>query len=193
MIYELAHIVQNKMPWVWDLVEWMNSVLFTARYGNKVVCQEVTQDGLTVRLVKKEDAKALAAFFAEQPEECYRWFKPHEFDEKTLVKLIERKSFVMYLVWGDGRVVGYGFVRCFFMGKGFLGKMVDYRCGGKGIATLIVKTGMDICLRAGIRMFESINKDNVASMRCSQKACKVVVVEELEDGDVLVEDFPKES
>ena len=43
----------------------------------------------------------------------------------------------------------------------------------------------------GIRMFESINKDNMGSMKASQKACRVVVVEELEGGDVLIEDLPR--
>ena len=40
-------------------------------------------------------------------------------------------------------------------------------------------------------MFESINKDNIGSMKASQKACDVIVVEELENGDVLIEDKPR--
>jgi hypothetical protein len=42
-------------------------------------------------------------------------------------------------------------------------------------------------------MFESINKDNIGSMKATRKACDVIVVEELEDGDVLIEDRPKGS
>ena len=45
----------------------------------------------------------------------------------------------------------------------------------------------------GLRMFESINQENVGSMKASEKACDVVVVEELENGDVLIEDHKKGS
>jgi type III restriction enzyme len=41
--------------------------------------------------------------------------------------------------------------------------------------------------------WESINKENVGSMRASEKACDIVVVEELENGDVLIEDYKKGS
>ena len=50
---------------------------------------------------------------------------------------------------------------------------------------------MDLATKTGFRMFESINKENIGSMRASQKACDVLILEELEDGDVLIEDFPK--
>ena len=42
-------------------------------------------------------------------------------------------------------------------------------------------------------MYESINKENIGSMKASQRACDVIVVEELEGGDVLIEDRPKGS
>ena len=40
-------------------------------------------------------------------------------------------------------------------------------------------------------MFESINKENIGSMKASQKACDVIVVEELDNGDLLIEDKPR--
>jgi hypothetical protein len=52
---------------------------------------------------------------------------------------------------------------------------------------------MEMAEVLGLRMFESINKENVGSMRASEKACDIVVVEELENGDVLIEDYKKGS
>ena len=52
---------------------------------------------------------------------------------------------------------------------------------------------MDIAQKTGFRMFESINRENIGSMKASQKACDVIVVEELDNGDVLIEDRPKGS
>ena len=50
---------------------------------------------------------------------------------------------------------------------------------------------MNIAEKIGFRMYESINKENVGSIKASQKACDVIVVEELEGGDLLIEDRPK--
>ena len=89
--------------------------------------------------------------------------------------------------------MGYAFLRCFFHGKCFLGKMVDYRHQGKGVCTKLCAVGMNIASALGLRMYESINKENIGSMKASQKACDVIVVEELEGGDILIEDRPKGS
>ena len=91
----------------------------------------------------------------------------------------------------NGQIAGYAFLRCFCNGKCFLGKMVDKNHQGKGICTQLCAVGMRMASALGIRMFESINKDNMGSMKASQKACRVVVVEELEGGDVLIEDLPR--
>jgi hypothetical protein len=69
--------------------------------------------------------------------------------------------------------------------------MVDVNHQGKGVCTNLCAVGMNIAEEIGFRMFESINKENIGSMKASQKACDVIVVEELENGDVLIEDRPK--
>ena len=93
----------------------------------------------------------------------------------------------------DGEIIGYAFLRCFVNGKCFLGKMVDVNHQGKGVCTKLCAVGMDMVETLGWRMFESINKDNIGSMKASQKACDVIVLEELEGGDLLIEDRPKDS
>ena len=69
--------------------------------------------------------------------------------------------------------------------------MVDVNHQGKGVCTKLCAVGMNIAVKIGFRMFESINKENIGSMRASQKACEVIVVEELEGGDLLIEDRPR--
>lgn len=191
MLYELAHWVQKRCPWIWDAVEWMNSELFAM-----IKCRELghLNDCLAegVRLADVSDTGRLVSFFERQPEESYKWFRPHEFDEGTLRKLLKRKSYIIYIMEEEEEIIGYAFLRCFVNGKCFLGKMVDVGHQGKGVCTVLCAVGMRManCLR--IRMFESINKENVGSMKASQKACDVVVVEEMKNGDMLVEDRMRE-
>ena len=189
MLYELAHWLQSKCPWIWQGVETFNSLLCGMKMGNR----QKLKDCLTadVRIADVNDAGLLADFFARQPEESFKWFRPHAFDEATMRNLLERKSYIIYVQEEEGNIIGYAFLRCFINGKCFLGKMVDVNHQGKGVCTKLCKVGMNIAVKTGFRMFESINKDNIGSMKASQKACDVIVVEELENGDVVIEDRPK--
>ena len=191
MLYKLAHVVQARMPWIWDVVESVNAAVCGWKLGNKTRLQKCMMQG--VRLADINDAGRLADFFSRQPEDCFRWFRPHAFDEKTLRKLLKRKSYIIYVLEEDGEIAGYAFLRCFANGKSFLGKMVDVNHQGKGICTKLCVVGMKIADATGFRLFESINKQNIGSMKATQKACDVIVVAELADGDLLIEDRPKGS
>lgn len=189
MLYELAHWLQSKCPWIWDGVEALNSFFCGLKIGNGTRLRQCMSAG--VRLADINDAYRLADFFARQPEESFKWFRPHAFDEKTMRKLLERKSYIIYVLEENGEIIGYAFLRCFMNGKCFLGKMVDVNHQGKGVCTKLCEVGMNIAQQTGFRMFESINKENVGSMRASQKACDVIVLEELDNGDLLIEDKPR--
>lgn len=192
MLYTIAHIIQNKAPWLWNMVERMNAVAFQMLRSSSIAQLNVCcSDG--VRLANEDDAHRLQQFFAEQPEENYKWFRPHGFDETSLRRLLRLPSYIMYVQEEDGEVIGYAFLRCFCNGKCFLGKMVDYRHQGKGVCTTLCRVGMRMASMLRVRMYESINEDNVGSMKASRRACEVMVVETLEDGDVLIEDKPKED
>ena len=191
MLYKLAHVVQARMPWIWDVVESVNAAVCGWKLGNKTRLQKCMMQG--VRLADINDAGRLADFFSRQPEDCFRWFRPHAFDEGTLRKLLCRKSYIIYMMEEKGEIMGYAFLRCYMNGKCFLGKMVDVNHQGKGVCTTLCKVGMTIAEMIGFRMFESINKENIGSMRASEKACDIIVVEDMGNGDVLIEDRPKDS
>ena len=191
MLYELAHWLQSKCPWIWKSVETFNSFICGVRIGDGEKLRGCVVD--RVQIADINDASKLADFFVRQTEDSFKWFRPHAFDETTLRTLLKRKSYIIYVLEEDGEIIGYAFLRCFMNGKCFLGKMVDVNHQGKGVCTKLCAVGMNIAEKIGFRMFESINKENIGSMKASQKACDVIVVEELENGDVLIEDRPKGS
>ena len=89
MMYKLAHIIQNSMPWLWRGIENMNSVLFSLRMkGKKEVMKAAMMSG--VRIADEDDAERLSRFFSDQPEDSFRWFKPHAFDVETMRKLLRQ-------------------------------------------------------------------------------------------------------
>lgn len=193
MLYRIAHFFRDNLSFLWEILEWLNSLFFSFLYGSRLkkidsVLMVNSKSALTIRKASVKDAPTLALFFADQPEASFAFFKPHRFDEKSLKSLLKRTSFLMFLVEEQNCIVGYFFLRTFCHGQAYLGKMVDHKHQGKGIGKMMCMTAMDVAMALGVRMFESINKENIASMR-SSSVLKQVIVKELNDGDVLIEDF----
>lgn len=198
MLYRLAHILRDHCGWIWELAEAVNSLAFKVRYASqlKQVPQVLVMNStekVQLRVAALEDAGAMAVFFSKQPEEDFTFFRPHAFDAESLKVLLKRTSFMMFVAECDHEIVGYFFLRSFVHGQSYLGKMVDHEHQGQGIGKLMCKAAMDVALTLGLRMFESINKENMASMRSTGSVLKQVILQELEHGDLLIEDLPLEA
>lgn len=199
MLYTIAHYLRDKLPFIWDLIDVLNSCLFSIRYGRKIksveetVLQQYAQTcGMEVVRLREVPTDKLVTFFAAQPEEAYTFFKPHGFDGKSLKKLQRNRSFLAYILMENGQVAAYCFVRSFFMGKGFRGRMVGMDFRGRGLGTLMNKLMNAIGFGTGLRLFETVSKDNVASYRSALSASKVKVVEELEHNELYLEILKEE-
>ena len=194
MLYTIAHYLRDRVPFIWDLIDSLNSCLFTLRYGRMLksvedpVLQQYAQtSGMEVVRLKQIPTDMVVSFFDNQPEDAFSYFKPHGFDYNSLKKLQRNRSFLAYILMENGKVAAYCFVRSFFMGKGFRGRMVgiDYR--GRGLGTLMNKLMNDIGFGIGLRLFETVSKDNVASYRSALSASGVRIVEELEHNELYLE------
>lgn len=194
MLYTIAHFLRDKVPFIWDLIDSLNSFLFSLRYGRNlksvepIVLQQYAQSsGMQIVRMKDIPTKLLVDFFVAQPEDAYTFFKPHGFDCNSLKKLQRNRSFLAYILMDEDKVAAYCFVRSFFMGKGFRGRMVgmDYR--GRGLGTLMNKLMNDVGFGIGLRLFETVSKDNVASYRSAISASNVRIVEELEHNELYLE------
>lgn len=209
MLYAIAHFLRDKMPWLWDLVDIINSVLFKLRFGGKLRAVEAevlkryeAESGMRIVPMSEVKTDDLVAFFAAQPEEAFTFFKPHGFDGKALKKLQKNKSFLAFVLIDDNndsetsgtigtsgtsRIAGYCFIRSFFMGKGFRGRMVGMSHRGRGLGTLMNRLMNDVGFGIGLRLFETVNKRNVASYRSAMSASNVMVLEEMEDDELYLE------
>ena len=194
MLYAIAHFLRDKMPWLWDLVDIVNSVLFKFRFGSKLRAVEAevlkryeAESGLRIVPMSEVKTDDLIAFFAAQPEEAFTFFKPHGFDGKALKKLQKNKSFLAYILFDGSQIAGYAFIRSFFMGKGFRGRMVGISHRGRGLGTLMNRMMNDVGFGIGLRLFETVSKRNVASYRSAMSASNVKVLEEMEDDELYLE------
>ena len=209
MLYKIAHILRDKLPWIWDIIGIINSFLFGLRYGSKMknvqkMLSHFTKttdeagNALSYRIesLGKDNLPMLAKMFAEQPASAFDFFKPHGFDDKSLSKLIKDKSFLAYIVTVNNDdnqpvCVGYFFQRSFFWGKSFRGYMTDFRWRRKGINKLMNQCATEISSFLGLHVYGTIAPENIASMKSAQAANDVKIIETLRNGDYLVEYLPK--
>ncbi len=195
MLYGIAHFFRDKCPWIWDLIEKANSFLFTLCYRNELkqlpILLERYQEEYRVEYIEEIHLVELASFFQEQPEEAFKFFKPHGFDKKSLRKLQRNKAFLSFIVQKDDNIVGYFFLRCYFIGKCFRGYMVDYRWRNRGISKLTAKVMTDVATILGIPSYGTIAPENMASMKSQGAVNDIKIIEQLENGDYYVEYCPR--
>lgn len=196
-MYRLIQFVRHKIPFVWNLIDRLNATLFRLKFRqlNKCVeqnCIKYSDSDFAYSVVKKKDLEELVSFFKSQPTESFEFFNPHKFDFKTLEQLSVTPSFIMLLAKTDGKIVGYSFIRAFFTGKAFRGKIVDINYRGRGIAKVFGKLTMDISTDIGLNLFGTISKRNLSSMASSKSANDIRIIEELPDDYMLIQYLPKQ-
>jgi len=195
MLYKLAHILRDKFGFIWNIIEWANAFIFALTHKSALqkipgILQECSGQ-FTLRVAAPADAVPLATFFTEQPDEAFKFFKPHAFDEKALSKIIRNKAFLTFLVLDGEKIVGYFFLRCFVNGKCFKGYIVDNSYMGRGIAKLEGLAMNKINEVLGLRMFGSISPKNPASMAVAKAVNEVKILSTLDNGDYYIEFLPK--
>ncbi len=194
MLYKLAHIIRDRYSWMWNIIEKLNSMIFYMRYGNKLngfVCKSQPNgyDLLHLRDVKAEE---IVEFFKKQPKEAFTFFHPHAFDIKCIKKMQKNKAFLGYVLIdrSNSKIAGYCFNRCFFQGIGFRGRFVDINYRGKGLGTAMNKILNEVGFGIGLRLFETVSKDNIPSYRSALSASNVRVVKEMPNNEVYLEILP---
>ncbi len=66
---------------------------------------------------------------------------------------------------------------------------IDYR--GKGLGTAMNKILNEVGFGIGLRLYETVSKDNVASYKSALSASKVKVIKEMEHNELYLEILPE--
>lgn len=195
MLYTIAHIIRDNLGGLWNLIERVNGALFLLRYSSKfkaLVIKDVPGN-YGIVTIKDVATKRMVEFFNHQPEEAFSFFKPHGFDVKSIKRLQKNRAFLGYVLIdkSNGQIAGYCFNRCFFHGVGYRGRMVDINYRGKGLGTAMNKILNEVGFGIGLRLFETVSKDNVASYKSALSASNVKVVKEMPHNELYLEILPE--
>jgi hypothetical protein len=196
MIRTLIFVKHNLKP-IWDVIEWGNSVTFSALFNKKLkrilllVFSEFKLAPFCFRKLLVSDAESLFELIKAQEASDLKYFNPHAFDIKSISKQLKKSSFLMMGVFDNERMVGYFFLRFFVNRRCFVGRLIDkdYRSIGIGqvMNAIMYGTGW----RMGFRCLSTISRNNKAVIRAHAKNNSMVVLRELEDDYMLVEFIDK--
>ena len=202
MIYELAHVIKERLSFLWNCIEYCNSIAFAMRYKNKLInIDSVVNDGIlypyTMQTLTESDIPQLVDFFKKQPVDAFRFFNPHKFDRRSIGKIVRNHSFLAFILLENSnkanKIVGYAFMRSFVNGSSYRGYMVDAGHRGKGLAKIMGR-GLNLVGDAlELKMYKSISPYNQASMRVTQSVCDIEILKTLENGDYLIRCMSKET
>ena len=198
MLYEIAHLIKNKCAFLWNVIEWSNDALFQIAYRRELkeipsILNEISNETFTIRIADENDAPDLVRFFSEQQDEAYRFFNPHGFDIKSVLRVLHNKAFMTFIVTEEDSLVGYFFLRSFINGKCFKGRIVDYRQRNRGIAKLMGLAINKVAGNLGLRIYTTISPENYASLASTKAVNDIRIVKTLENGYYYIECTPKQS
>lgn len=202
MVYELAHWVKAKCAFLWDILEWSNSVVFCVLYHEKLKSIDgCLNAGLRapyeMQQIQQLDVDKLVDFFAQQPDEAFRFFRPHGFGKRSIHRIVKNKSFLSFVLMethdGKSKIVGYAFMRSFANGTAYRGYMVDANHRGKGLAKMMGAVLNRVGDTLGLKMYKSISPENIASMKVTQSVCDIEILKTLDNGDYLIRCMSKPS
>jgi len=189
----LLKSIKRKLPFIWRFIEFLNGILVLALYGRPINKAVIDSFKPAVRLnyqyrqLMLSDLPHLESMITAQSAGFDNFFKPHDFDLKTLKRLYRNPSFLMFGTFDKERIVGYFFLRFFANRTAFRGKMVDSQYQSKGIAKEMGYIMTDIAFRAGFRLFATISKFNYGSMASSAAVNEIHILKELPDNYVYIE------
>ena len=196
-LYALAHRLRDGLPVLWQLIERANASLFRLRYARKLEHVEheafAMAEPYEMKRIADIPTAELVQFFHNQPDELYRWFTPHGFEAADVANLQRNASFLAYVLRRNGQIVGYFFLRSYFNGVCYFGRMVDYRNTHQGIGTLINRISFHIAESLRMESYQTIAKDNVASIKSCARAYRLQPVSTTANGDILYKNCKLET
>lgn len=185
--------IKHHCKWLWTFAEYFNGLLVRVFYYNKIECtannvlKSISLVNYSYRLMEQEDLQEICAFFIRQPKEAYQYFKPHDFDQKTIKRLMRNPAFLMMGVFDGNQIIGYFFLRFFMNKHSFTGYLVDHNYQGQGIAKKMGHAMFKIAWTNGFRTFATVSCDNVRALAAYRAINDFKIVKELPDNYIYIE------
>ncbi|MBN1952641.1 MAG: GNAT family N-acetyltransferase [Bacteroidales bacterium] len=184
--------LKRHVPFIWKLIEGINNLLTGLLYRNRLkrirnkYAEVQDFEGLKIKLLRLSDIQLLGNMLNNLQPADYTYFRPHGFDEKSLKKVVDRNLYLPFGVVEENRLIGYAFLRLFFTGTVFFGRMVSPEYQGKGIGHRLAAFIQQVAAELDFKAFSTIHVDNVKSLSTHEHNQNIEIVKKLANGYIMI-------
>lgn len=199
MIVRALLSIKHRLPVLWRLVDWVNARLYGLLHRQRMAVEvarafaDFRLEGFEFAPLVADDLAALEAMLERQGAARLRYFQPHGFDHRSLVRMFSNPAFLMFGAFRDEELVGYFFLRCFWNRKCFVGRLIDEPHEGQGVGRVMNQIMYNLAWRSGFRCMTTISRENQFIMRSHLNNPHARVLGSLANEYVLVEFVPEAS
>lgn len=191
--------IKRKFPSAWAFILFVNNIIFNFLFASRIkingikVLNNYKNEKYTYRFLTLKDLYLLREFLQAQDQNQFTYFNPHKFDKQTLKNLLENSSSFLFGVFNQNKLIGYFFLRCYINKKCFIGRIVDKDYQGQGIAKKMSKILYHIAWSSNFRIFSTISKYNISSLKSHQAINNYKIIKELDNDYYLIEYIKSEE
>ena len=178
-IDRIAYIVRSKVPWLFNVVERLATVITALRHSRRrraalrVGCLSGTVQGRAadIRPLVVADTGLSFRFFEAVPLKHLTHFRPHEFSRNGMRRILKSRNVCCYGLFVDERMAGYCLLRLFPIKRAYCGLLLCPEFTGLGLGKLLWRYLIWQAVLMGVNPNATVHVDNVASI-CSLRAVK---------------------
>lgn len=190
--------IKKRGGFLWKGIEAINRKLvsrfFYSRFFNNaqsIIENKNDETPYSFKLIDQDNFGYLNEFILRQPITQFKYFMPDAFDPEMLKKLIQKRSILFIGCFYEDRMIGYCFLRLFFIRTCFIGRIVDPSFQSRGIGKQMSLLLYNIAWRSNFRIFSNINEKDITSLKSIGLEYSHVV-EKFSNGNLLIEYSEKE-
>ena len=189
----LIYSVKRHFKFLWKLVDYCNRTLLVFFYQKKLRklnqklsnFQDIVNNYQYKRLELK-DVDELVDFFSRFDSDNLLYFHPHDFDNKSLLKIIKSPAMVALGYYKDKKLIGYFFLRLFFTKKAFTGLIVDPGYRNLGIGKTMISILKSLTNTLGFKLYSTISRNNQQSLKTHEANGIIEIIRNLPNNYMLI-------
>ena len=197
----LAYLIKYRLPFLFPLVELAAQKVTKIRFGRlfaKVVDDArligtIAGKTAEVRALKPEDEGLLSDYLLRLDEEHLEYFRPHNFDVKSVRIVLTSGTYLAYGLFVDEKMIGYAFLKASPTGSLYRGRIISREYCGRGAGKFLGEYLTWQASLTGLRVRTTVSRANVASRKSFGEGVEVRVISELPNNYELLEIAQKDA
>jgi hypothetical protein len=191
----IAYFIKYKLKSLFPIVEAIAFLVVFIRYFKKrrralskaLISGTFSDTDCTIRALTSLDTRVVSEFLQQSSKDHLKYFKPHEFDELSVRKVLTSTSFMTYGLFLEDRLIAYALLRLAPNGTAYIGRAVNSEFSGRGIGKYLSRYLYWQASCCGFRPRSTISKLNLASIKSHESVTSYKVIAELPNDYLMLE------